>query len=269
MEQQINIGIFTVIGLGLASVTSALLPVILWIIWRKKAHAAWIPLIAGVVGYLFIGTFRGAARALFLTPLQDTPWLFYILQAVFAGVFEEGGRYLIFRYGIPQHDRYTDAASYGIGHGGLEHLIVGWQSSLFFGFVVALLYHFQGIDGLLAQGMDMEGLPELLQDIADHHFLRCLLIALVNFGSLLFQCCMSVLVFTAVQRDRHPRWLLAACGLHVLADIIPAFHFAGDLSEMEIDVLQLLFAAGAVYLTYRVRQHYEAENHTGELPDFT
>ena len=56
MEQQINIGIFTVIGLGLASVTSALLPVILWIIWRKKAHAAWIPLIAGVVGYLFIGT---------------------------------------------------------------------------------------------------------------------------------------------------------------------------------------------------------------------
>ena len=259
MEQGIVIGMPVLIGLGLASLTGVLLPVLLWGIWHRKAKAAWVPLLTGVIGYLFIGTARGAARAILLTPVQGTPWAFYLWQAVFAGVFEEGGRYLIFRFAMPDRDRYPDAASYGLGHGGLEHILVNSHNALFFGFVVGLIYHFQGMDGLLAAGMDAEGLPELLQDIADHSLSGSVLLMLENTAGLLLQCSLSVLVFTAVHYDRKPRWFLAAILLHTLVDIIPAFHFAGDLTETEVDFLMLLYTAGAVYLTYRVRKHFQPE----------
>jgi uncharacterized membrane protein YhfC len=259
MAQEIVIGMPTVIGLGLASLTGVLLPAVLWMIWRKKSRAAWTPLLAGVVGYLFIGTARGLARALLLTPMQDTPWAFYLWQAVFAGVFEEGGRYLIYRFVMPNRDRYPDAASYGLGHGGLEHIIVNWNNALFFGFVVGFIYHVQGMDGLLAAGMDADGLPELLQDNADHSLFSSVLLMLDNIGSLLFQCSMSVLVFTAVHFDQSPRWFIAAILLHVFADIPTALHFAGDLTEMEMHILALLYMPGAVYLTYRVRTHFHQD----------
>lgn len=261
MEQGISIGMPAVVGMGLASLTGALLPVVLWMIWRKKSRAAWTPLLVGVVGYLFIGTARGLARTILLTPMQDTPWAFYLWQAVFAGVFEEGGRYLIFRLVMPDRDRYPDAASYGLGHGGLEHIIINRNNALFFGFVVGLIYHVQGTEGLLAAGMDADGLPELLQDIADHSLSGSILLMLNNIGSLLFQCSMSVLVFTAVHYDQSPRWFIAAILLHVLADIFPAFHFAGDLTETEMHILTLLYTAGAVYLTYRVRKHFQQDMH--------
>ena len=259
MTQEIQIGLPTVLGMGLASLTGVLLPVVLWFIWHRRTRAAWMPLLVGVLGYLVIGTTRGLARAILLTPMRDTPWAFYLWQAVLAGVFEEGGRYLMFRFVMPKRDRYPDAASYGIGHGGLEHIIVNSRNGLFFGFVVGLIYHFQGMEGLLAAGMDAEGLPELLQDIADHSLLGSVLLMLENIASLLLQCSLSVLVFTAVHHDRRPRWCLAAFLLHVIADIIPAFHFAGALTETELQVLSLLFAAGTVYLTYRVRTHYQPE----------
>ena len=272
--ENIRIGVPALIGMAVAGVVKLLLPFVFWIVWRKKTKAAWIPLLAGILGYLVIGTVRGVARVLLLTPLQDTPWLFYIWQAVFAGVFEEGGRYFIFRYALPNYDRYRDAASYGIGHGGLEHLIVDNGGVFLYGFLTGLAYYLHGLAAFtpgepaafLMEGQDTAGMIGVLEGISENTLMHCLFTAVNSVTSLLFQCCMSVLVFTAVRYAGHLKWLGAAFLLHVVTDIIPAFHFAGNLSATEVDVLLLLFTAGVVYLTYRVRESHDA-NSVGDIPD--
>lgn len=273
--ERICITIPALTGMAVAGSVKLLLPFVCWIVWNKKTKAAWMPLLAGILGYLVIGTVRGVARALLLTPMQETPWCFYICQAIFAGVFEEGGRYLIFRFAIPHHDRYRDAVSYGIGHGGLEHVIVDNGSVFLYGFLAGLAYYLHGLSAFepgkpaafLMEGQDVGGWIAILEGISAYTLPHCLFAAVNSVTSLLFQCCMSVLVFTAVRYAANLKWLGAAFLLHVMADIIPAFHFAGNLSESEVNVLLLLFTAGVVYLTYRVRECYDA-NSVGDTPAF-
>lgn len=253
---EIEISTVQLVGLGLSGLIALLMPFVFWFVWRKKAHASWIPLIIGVIGYLFIGTIRGIARAMFLSGMQDTPWTYYILQAVFAGVFEEGGRYLIFRHAIPHRDLYRDAVSYGIGHGGLESVIVDNGSLLLFYAYIAFLYRTQGMDSLIAAGLSEEESFAILQQAADSGLFSSLLIVIYDIDSLLLHISLSVLVLTAVHYDNSRKWFWAAIGLHTFADIIPAFNFTGHTSRIETDILILLFDLGVFYLTYRVWEHY-------------
>ena len=268
--EEIHISAATAVVLGISAVLTIIGPFLAWFIWRKKTNAAWIPLIAGVLGYLVIGTVRGLTRALLLTDMQDTPWLYYILQAVLAGVFEEGGRYIIFRWCIPNKDQYRDAVSYGIGHGGLEHVIVSNGFLLLYGFLVALFYVTGGMESLapggagyfLMDGQDAEGTLEIVRSVADTDLVSKLLTLPECFQ--IGHCCLSVLVFTAVHYDVNLKWLWAAIGVHTIMDIIPAFHFAGDLSMTEMSVLYLLFEIGVLYLTWRVWKHYRQ---SWEIPE--
>lgn len=260
--EEIHISAAKVIELGIYAVFLIAGPFVSWIVWRRVTRAAWMPLIAGLIGYLFIGLLRGMARVLLLSGMQDSPWLYYVLQAVFAGVFEEGGRYIIFRWCIPNRDLYRDAVSYGIGHGGMEDLLIDAGSAALYAFGVALFLRTGGMAAFapggagyfLMEGLDEAGTREIVQSVADtslpHTLFRL-------FDSIpVFQCCMSVLVFTAVHYDISPKWFLAAIGLHTLVDIIPALHLAGDFSKVETDVLYTLFQIGVLYLTYRVWKHY-------------
>jgi uncharacterized membrane protein YhfC len=53
-------------------------------------------------------------------------WAFLLFAAFTAGLFEEGGRWLAFRFAIPAKDRHwRTAVMVGAGHGGLESFGVG------------------------------------------------------------------------------------------------------------------------------------------------
>ena len=265
MTEEIQISAASVIAMGAASAFGFLLPVALWIIWRKKTGASWIPLIAGLVGFIFIGTMRGMCRAIFLSDTQSTPMLYYFMQAVLAGVFEEGGKYLVMRFAIPNHDQYRDPVSYGIGHSAVEHYAVGGGGLMLYGFAVALFYRTGDMDALLPggagaflmDGLDETGTLEALRSVSENTVFSCIR-GMLESIPVLHICC-SVLVFTAVHYDRSPKWLLAAVGLHILCDVIGAFYMAGHISHAEANVLELLFDAGLIYLTWRVWQHYRRD----------
>lgn len=263
----------TVAGLGIAAIVNIALPFALWIVWRKSSRASWLPLLAGVIGYLAAGAVHGVARAILLADLRSAPWLFYTMQAVFAGIFEEGTRYLIFRFGIPHKDNYRDAASYGIGHGGAEHLIVssGGMTRLY-AFLVAWFYKVYGAaafapggaGAFLMEGLDEAGTTDILRSVSEEKFVTNLLETAGTAADLILHICLSVLVFTAVHYALDLKWLFAAVGLHALGHLPAAFHMTGHLSIPEAAVLDLLYTAGLVYLACRVRAHYCASRSVPE-----
>lgn len=209
-------------------ILSYTVPVAVWIIWKRKTDARTFPLIVGMISYMFISVLRGTARIVILNDsLKETPWLYYLVSAILSGVFEEVGRYVVFRWCIPDHDRWTDCVSYGMGHGGVEILLThDTYNNDFWGSVF--------VNSDFARGM-------------------------------LFSAAMTVLVFAAVHYSiDFKKLLLTAILLHTIVDIYPAFWVCEKITINELDFIDHLYIALVSYFAYRVYRYYR-ERHESQF----
>lgn len=62
--------------------------------------------------------------------LLKNPWLFMIYGGLAAGIFEEVGRYVGFKFLLKGRREWKDGIAYGIGHGGIEAILIGGMASL-------------------------------------------------------------------------------------------------------------------------------------------
>lgn len=103
---------------------------VILIVWRRKTSASILPFILGIVSYMCISLFRGLTRGIILNEsVQAHVVLYYVLSAILSGVFEEGGRYVVFR---PFIGNWVDCVSYGIGHSAAETLLTHrfWEGDI-------------------------------------------------------------------------------------------------------------------------------------------
>ena len=102
-----------------------------WVI-KRRSHpqkgATKIFFIGMGIFFLFAGILEGPFRGI-ARQFQHTPWAYALYGALLAGVFEEVGRFLGFKFiqkRIP--DKMNDPETpflYGLGHGGLEMILIG------------------------------------------------------------------------------------------------------------------------------------------------
>ena len=198
-------------------------PIAVWMIWKKKSSAKTFPLIVGMIAYLFISVLRGLARAIVLNnSVKETPWLFYLLSALLSGIFEEIGRYIVFRWCIPTYDQYQDCVSYGIGHSVMES------------FAVSHVLENDIYDSFLEASSFMTGI--------------------------LFSVAMSLLVFVTVCKLKEKKYLVIAIILHTIVDIIPALYLCEVISIGDEMAMQLLYLIGVCCFSYVVYQHSKADS---------
>lgn len=56
--------------------------------------------------------------------MSMNPWIYGIFLALTAGIVEEVGRYIAFKYILKNNHKWSDGISYGLGHGGIEALLM-------------------------------------------------------------------------------------------------------------------------------------------------
>ena len=200
----------------LISALSFSVPIITWILMRKKYDARWFPLIVGVFSYaILISLPRSAARFIILNDgVKHIPFLYYLLEALLSGIFEEVGRYMVFRYLIPKYDEWRDCCAYGLGHCVAEAVLIS---------------HF--IDNTLSDS--------IIESISD-------------LTGIAFSIAMSVMVFTAVHFRSDRKLLYLAVGFHTLIDFVSGLYFMKYIGLIELEVFHLMIIAGACYTAYRV-----------------
>lgn len=197
-----------------------LVPIVLWIVLKRKKLASTIPLITGIIAYVFISYARGLFRLMLLNDsVKEHPWLFYTVSALISAVCEEVGRYLVFRYAIPKFNHWKDCVSYGIGHSATE---------------IILTHHVIGND-----------------------FIDNLLIGHDFATTISFSVAMAVLVFSSVHHADTKKGLAAAVGLHTVIDIIPAAYFCGYITIGNLMLVDLLYIMICCYFAYRVYRHFK------------
>lgn len=180
-----------------------------------------------------------------------------LLLGLSAGVFEEGARYLAYRFWVRRARAFREGVVFGLGHGGAEAIALG---------ILALLQHVQ----LFAlRGQDLSAMVPADQLEAATAQVEAywatptwayFLSSVERASALAVQITLSVLVLQAFVRPRGGLWWLAAVGWHTLVDAGAVFTgvlwgtYRGLTSgAVASEILVGGFALASLYILLRLR----------------
>ena len=136
--------------------------------------------------------------------------------ALCAGLFEESGRYVGLRFLVKPTGNPGTAVAYGLGHGGLEMLLIGGLAQAA-ALVLALLNNAGMLDAVLAGRVPPKVLATLHAQFAHLTFATASVAGFERLMALALHIALSFVVWRAIQLKKF--WLLfAAIALHALAD---------------------------------------------------
>lgn len=253
-------------GLIMQGILMIILPVVLLIIWKIKTKESIVPVIIGAVTWFVFAMLLKIAPA-YLLLYADNPvaktisgnvWLTGVLAGVLAGVFEETGRFLAFRFVLKKNEQRRTSVTYGIGHGGFESMYVGFQ--MFMVAVMGIMIN-NGMGDQIINGMDEAQIAMAFGQLGQQSQLtigECLLGVLERIPAIVSHIAFSVLVFAAV-REKKYFWLYPlAVLLHALVDFSTAFYNAGLINVWVLELLMTCLAAAVAFFASRIYRKLQA-----------
>src|SRR5690625_2683858 len=116
---------------------------------------------------LFVVILEGAFNGFLLNsaataPFFENAWVLVPYGALMAGVFEEVGRYIMMRFALKKYRDWQDGLAFGIGHGGIESILILGLSNL-----TMIIYAIQINAGTFVQLMTNDALKEALMPIKE------------------------------------------------------------------------------------------------------
>lgn len=264
-----TVPVLSIVFIGMAMLMGIAIPVVLFIVFRKKYKCDVVPFFIGcAVMLVFAFILEGLAHKLILgsaagAAIQGNVWLYALYGGFMVGLFEETGRLVAFKTVLKKYrgnDR--NALMYGAGHGGFEAfylLVVGLLNY----FVYAVMLN-SGSAAALLEGLDSDAaatLEGVFASIAAMPPATFLLSVVERGAAVLLQLSLSVLVWFAAKRGGRSMWLFAlAILLHLAVDgiavILSAFISQVMIIEAIIWAMAILCAllARSVWKRMAVRE---------------
>ena len=228
-----------------------LLPVVSAVIWKIKSKAPLKPFIVGMIIFpVFALGLESLPKQFLLTgtnslslKILSNPVLFYLVAALCAGVFEEIGRFVGFKFLLKNNTEAKDSISYGLGHGGIEAVIMALS-------VINLLYIGIAINngGASALGLDAATENAVVLQLSAVTGFTAFLAVFERLSAIILHVSMSVLVFASVNRKGYKHLLLVAILLHTLADFEIALYASGIVNITTLEII--VFATSVCYALF-------------------
>lgn len=245
----ITISASSIAAMAFSALIGLAIPVALYIILRRKG-ANHLPFWTGAGTFvLFALVLEQIAYFFFMktalwTTITANIFLYGVVGGLFAGVFEETGRFLAFKT-VLRKKRGNDhnALMYGAGHGGVESVIL-----LSAGMVINILFSLQFNAGL---NSPFGGLNEA-QQLLNLPFWMFLVGAVERIAAVVIHVSLSVLVWFAAKNGKR-FWLFPlAIFLHLLVDAVAVILSRTGVNVWIIEgvvyVLAIAFALLAVVI---------------------
>ena len=248
---------FSAMQIGAMALSAALalgVPVALLLLWRKRTRAPWRAVIVGAaMFFLFALVLEQIPHLLLLRPdgfIMSHTWAYVLYGTLAAGIFEETGRLIGFRFLLKRQDGRETAVMYGIGHGGIESLLLGGIVA-----VANLAAAIQYNAGILT-GDALAAVPAALAAPPSYF----LVVGVERLLTICVHIALSVLVFQAVKRPGK-RWLYpAAILLHAGMDVFAALYQRGVITIWTSEGLMAVFVILTCALALRLyRADVQAE----------
>lgn len=242
----------SVVFMGVSALVGLALPILLFLLFRKKYRADVAPFFVGcAVFIIFALILEGIVNRLILSSavgktIQGNIWLYGAFGGFMAGLFEETGRYAAFKTVLKKklgNDR--NALMYGAGHGGIEAVVL-LTLSMISNISLAMMLNMGMADKLTAQLTDPAALAQLnnsfaaLAQTAPTVFLAG---AVERISAVALHLSFSVLVWFAA-KDKKLFWLYPlAFALHAAVDLFAVVMAQGMKNAWVIEGVLLALAA--------------------------
>ena len=250
-----------VIGMVAEGAAMMVIPIILLIIWKiKSKEKVMIPALIGAAAWFLFAIVLKVAPAYFLyqadNPVAKTIggniWLSCLVAGLLAGVLEETGRFVAFRFVLKKRRDRRTAISYGIGHGGFESIYIGFQMISLA--VLGVLLSSGMADQILA-GADeatKTTLAAQLEPYVKLTFADCLPGIVERLTTIALHIALSVLVFAAVREKRFRYLFPLAMVLHAAVDFSVVFYQTGILPIWGMEAALAVIAAAISFFAARI-----------------
>lgn len=236
-----------------------LFPIILCVFWKLRTKANLSSFFIGcgtfiVFALILEQILHSVVFMLTGTLLTDNMWFYALYGGLAAGLFEETGRLLAMRFLMKKNLNRQNAILYGIGHGGVEAMLVtglAYVSNL----ILAVTINAGGLNTILAQ-VDENTANTLYAQLSQLWTLSAgdfLLAGVERLSAVTLHIVLSYMVYRAVKGSKIA-WYLAAVGIHFAMDAgtILLLRVCG-LSTLAVE--GILLAAVAVMLVCMIRAY--------------
>lgn len=255
----------------IAGIFGTILPIIILFLWKKK-DVRLKPAIVGVITFIvFSQILEGIPKLIFFNGSTELSkyvwshaWTYVLIGCLQAGIFEEIGRFVAFRFFLKKYDNPKDSITYGIGHGGIESILVLGIMSIS-SIAMAKMIN----DGTLMQSLN--GLSEgqlnsinlQVTSLSQYGFFKMLLEVFERIIVMALHISLSVVVFYAVHRKKIA-YLFLAILFHSIFDIPAALFQCGIITHLWLAEI-ILFAEAAACALFAKKIYSKLNNiHTSQ-----
>lgn len=253
----------TILCLSISAILCFITPFLLLLFYRVKLKAKFAPFFIGAgVFILSVMVLESIFHSFFLgiSPMSDflnNNVLAYTLYGCLsAGIFEETGRFLAFRFLSKKYPQKQNALMYGAGHGGIEAIFVGGLGAVST-LILALTLNSIGLEAYLKMmPSDMHTQVSLaMNTLIDSPSTLYLASGVERLIAILFHTCMSVFVYFSVVKPNLKYLYPATILIHALFNVPAALYQKGIIQNiLLLEVIILLFAGVVSVFTYRLYQ---------------
>lgn len=246
-------GEINLFGMSIQLFLSLIVPFALIIYGRKKRWLSWKAFGVGLLIFvLFSQVLEKMLHFLVIDPsgtsLKGTSsvWAFVAYGALAAGVFEEMGRYVGFRFMLKNNRTYGDGLSFGLGHGGIEAVLIGGVSAI----NMMILSHLvqTGQFEQIASSLPATQV-EMLKTMLNQPDWMYVLGGIERTFAIVIHVALSLLVLYGVRKGQF-RYVVYAILIHTLIDVVPALYQVKVISNIWAveSILALIAIASFVFI---------------------
>lgn len=181
--------------------------------------------------------------------ISGNTWYYALYGGLAAGIFEETGRFLGMKFLLKKEPTGAlPAVAYGVGHGGMEMLMI-FGITMISNIVVSLMINAGQVDTILSAvpAETREQVEAQFAQLQDLHAGQLLLGLWERISALILQLGLSIIVWTAVRKGGKWLWFFpAAILLHALVDgVAVVLSKSLSVNAVELIIFSMAIAVGA------------------------
>jgi len=255
-EMENSVSVISIVCMGISLLIGAAVPLILMAVLRKKYKCRISIFLYGcAVMLLFAFILEQLVHSLVLSSpvgiqIRNNIWFYGLYGGFMAGLFEESGRYLLFRFVLKNRQKNNyDALMYGAGHGGIEMFVL-LSLSMINNLVYSIEINTGAMNHVLENlsGTRLDTMRSVVAQLTGASPWMFLVSPIERIAALVIQLSLSVLVWFAVKNRKYFFLYPLAIGLHMLVDMIAVIAGKAGLNIAVVEFIVYIFAACTVWI---------------------
>lgn len=220
--------------------------------YKKDKNLKFKPMFFGAATFLVFAMVLEQLMhsAVFGSGILKEKWMILVYATLAAGVFEEVGRFITFKVFLKKFRSWIDGIAFGIGHGGIEAILIGFITSVQ-NIVFASLINKGIFEETLGEKLPIDMLVQTKKLFLTTDSILFLSVGVERLWAIAIHIGFSMIVLYSV-RSGKIGFLFLAILLHATFNIPAGLYQLGIISN--IWILEALLALGAIVLLYSLRK---------------